>query len=99
MYLDETQAVVLQVCYLSLFSVLAVRPPGKDPSLALARLKLHRNKIGSYLSLGAESRASLASSAPREAWNQRHLTRNAILGSGPVADITEDRPEIGLFSG
>lgn len=46
---------VLQVCWLSLVSALAVTPP----SVALAGLELHREGTGSYLSLRAESRVSL----------------------------------------
>lgn len=51
----RTQAVVLQACWLSLVSALAVTPP----SVALAGPKLQREGTGSYLSLRAESRVSL----------------------------------------
>lgn len=91
-----TQAVVFQVCWVSLFSALAVTFPGKASftgSWKIRAAQVGDRQIpdqGPFLGLTAKSRSSLASSASRGAQSQGHFSGKAILGPGPAADVTEN---------
>lgn len=91
-----TLAVVFQVCWLSLFSALAVTPPGKASFTGSCKSRaalVGDRKVpdqGPFLGLTAKSRASLASPASRGSRSQGHVLGKAILGSGPAADVMEN---------